>query len=90
MPNCGIVPNRSLLFLFTIWAFTFSAWSTAQTEPEDRAPSDAFQLKVKSNLVLVRVVVPDKNGKPVRYLKKEDFRIFDQGKEQTIPPRSDW
>ncbi|MGA8505127.1 MAG: hypothetical protein WB762_05920, partial [Candidatus Sulfotelmatobacter sp.] len=34
--------------------------------------------------MLIRVVVRDKNGNPVHGLKKEDFRLFDQGKEQTI------
>ena len=41
-------------------------------------------LKVASNVVLVRVVVRDTQGKPVENLKKEDFKIFDRGKEQTI------
>ena len=41
-------------------------------------------MQVKSNLVLVRVVVRDKKGNPIRGLKKEDFHLIDQGKEQTI------
>ena len=43
-----------------------------------------FQLKVKSNLVVVRVVVRDAKGEPVGGLQKQDFRVFDRGKEQTI------
>ena len=43
-----------------------------------------FQLKVTSNLVLVRVVVRDAQGKPVENLKKEDFKLFDRGVEQAI------
>ncbi len=43
-----------------------------------------FQLKVKSNLVVVRVVVRDAKGMPVRGLRKQDFRVFDRGKEQMI------
>ena len=49
----------------------------AQKEPE-------FKLQVKSNLVVVRVVVRDARGRPVEGLKKEDFKLFDQGKEQSI------
>ena len=45
---------------------------------------EQFQLKVKSNLVVVRVVVRDAKGMPVRGLQKQDFRVFDRGKEQTI------
>ena len=42
----------------------------------------AFRVPV--NLVLVRVVVRDDRGKIVQNLKKEDFRLFDNRKPQTI------
>jgi hypothetical protein len=42
------------------------------------------RLKVTSNLVVVRVVVRDAQGKPVKGLRKEDFKLFDAGKEQPI------
>ncbi len=48
---------------------------------ENQAP---FQLKVTSNLVVVRVVVRDAQNKPVENLKKEDFKLFDRGKTQSI------
>jgi VWFA-related protein len=40
--------------------------------------------KVRVNLVLVRVVVRDAQGKVVSNLKKEDFQLFDSRKLQTI------
>src|ERR1700674_5909448 len=40
--------------------------------------------KVRVNLVLVRVVVRDRQGKIVPNLKKEDFQLFDSRKLQTI------
>lgn len=40
--------------------------------------------KVHSNVVLVRVVVRDRDGKVVRDLKKEDFRLEDNRKAQMI------
>src|SRR6266852_4322155 len=40
--------------------------------------------KVRVNLVLVRVVVRDSQGKIVSNLKKEDFQLFDNKKVQTI------
>jgi VWFA-related protein len=59
----------------------------AQTSDKAPAPpvsQPPFQLKVISNLVVVRVVVRDADGKPVEGLQKEDFKILDQGKEQSI------
>ena len=35
-------------------------------------------------MVLVRVIVRDANGRPVSGLRKEDFRLFDNGKPQEI------
>ncbi len=40
--------------------------------------------KVRVNLVLVRVVVRDNNGKVVTNLKKEDFQLADERKPQII------
>jgi VWFA-related protein len=42
------------------------------------------RVKVTSSLVVVRVVVRDAQGKPVQGLQREDFKLFDQGKEQPI------
>jgi VWFA-related protein len=50
------------------------------------APMDEKPLKftARSQYVLVPVVVLDRNGKPVSSLKKDDFKIFENGKEQKI------
>ena len=40
--------------------------------------------KVRVNVVLVRVVVRDNNGKVITNLKKEDFQLADNRKPQTI------
>jgi len=63
------------------------ASSLGQTQPNRPTETQAnlpFQIKVKSNLIVVRVVVRDAKGKPIEGLKKEDFRLFDQNKEQSI------
>jgi len=44
----------------------------------------AATFKVRVNLVLLRVVIRDQNGKAVDNLKKEDFLLFDNRKAQTI------
>jgi VWFA-related protein len=57
----------------------------AQVQTNSRVSNPpATQLQVTSNLVVVRVVVRDAQGKPVKGLRKEDFKLFDSGKEQSI------
>ena len=46
--------------------------------------AQAFQIKVETNLVMVKVVVRDAKGRAVAGLRKEDFRLFDGGKPQEI------
>jgi VWFA-related protein len=43
-----------------------------------------FVLRSQTNVVLVDVRVWDKQGKPVTDLKKEDFRVYEDGARQTI------
>jgi VWFA-related protein len=43
-----------------------------------------FKVQVQRNMVLVRAIVRDSNGRPVPRLRKEDFRLFDNGKPQQI------
>jgi hypothetical protein len=48
------------------------------------AQQTAPEFKAETNLVLVPVVVRDAKGEVVSNLTKEDFRLFDNGKEQAI------
>ena len=41
-------------------------------------------IRVRVNVVEVRVVVRDEHGKPVANLGREDFQLYDDGKPQTI------
>ncbi len=54
----------------------------AEVTSHDTEPT--FKLEVQRNLVLVRVVVRDAQGNPVANLRKEDFRLLDNGKPQTV------
>jgi hypothetical protein len=70
-------------------AKTDSAAKPAQTPPSNDklevSSHDApTTFKVRVNLVLVRVVVRDAQGKVVGNLKREDFQLFDSRKAQTI------
>ena len=63
--------------------------SAAPVEPSANVPELSTQeeiqtFQVKVNLVDVRVVVRDAQGKPVGNLKQDDFLLFDDNKPQTI------
>lgn len=51
--------------------------TTLEVEP-------TYKVEVERNLVLVRVVVRDAKGQTVGNLRREDFRLFDNGKPQTV------
>jgi VWFA-related protein len=57
------------------------ASNSTATKSDDQAQ---FKLHAESNLVVVRVIVRDSHGRAVQNLRKEDFRLFDNGKEQAI------
>jgi VWFA-related protein len=56
----------------------------AQNAPEMTTTDHDATLRVRSNLVLVRVIVRDSKGQAVPWLKKEDFTLYDERKPQLI------
>ena len=65
--------------------------TASSTPPQATSPSEEVSshdtpttFKVRVNLVLVRVVVRDRQGKIVSNLKKEDFLLYDNRKLQTV------
>lgn len=57
-------------------------WSVRAQTPERESPP--FQIKVDTNVVMVRVVVRDGQGRPIAGLRKQDFHLSDNGKPQEI------
>ncbi len=54
-------------------------------EPKAEAPNQQGPtIKLRVNLVQVKVVVHDAKGEVVKNLQREDFQVYDQGKLQTI------
>ena len=54
------------------------------TTPVSKSPQQAFILRSATNVVLVDVRVYDKSGKPVTDLKPSDFRVTEDGVQQTV------
>ncbi len=67
--------RSALPFLLTLVAL--SGAGAAQTRSEET-------FKVGVNVIQVPVVVRDRDGRAVNGLKKEDFQLFDNGKQQQI------
>ena len=81
----GMFPFRAMVLLLATLGHGFGQQTAANTNPQEMAAQDApvtFQSGI--NLVLVPVVVRDKDSHAVGTLKKEDFQLFDNGKPQTI------
>ena len=79
--------------LVSAWLLSTGSWVAPQSpNPPPRQPQQGqaeqakptFQLKAQRNLVTVKVVVRDRNDRPVGNLRKEDFRLSDDGKPQDI------
>jgi VWFA-related protein len=86
-PLCDFEP-RLLLVLITVAGLAGAQAAAGQASAEkeittQEVPSQ-FTLQVQRNMVLVKVVVRDLKGNPVPGLRKEDFRLFDNGKPQEI------
>jgi VWFA-related protein len=89
MHDLGIsdVRNFAMMALLAAGVLLFrgAPGALAQTEDKAAAAREAHApLKVESNLVVARAVVRDAQGHSVKGLKREDVKLFDQGKEQSI------
>ncbi|HZU32414.1 MAG TPA: hypothetical protein VFB79_14960, partial [Candidatus Angelobacter sp.] len=61
--------------------------AVGQASSQPQATKDTqgmYRFRVESELVLVNVVVRDKQGKPLTDLKQEDFTVLEDGKPQRI------
>ena len=71
---------RRLLFILVSLVFACAAQQSTETAPQ----GDTFKFETKLNVVLVPVLVTDKQGHAIGTLKKEDFQVFDRDKPQTL------
>jgi VWFA-related protein len=77
-----------LLALLAAGIFSVAQATAGQRSSEQEIATQdvqsTFKVQVQRNMVLVRAIVRDSNGRPVSGLRKEDFRLFDNGKAQEI------
>jgi len=79
--------RTSLLGLGLSVALTLGALASSQNAPApsgSRVDLPAAVLRVTTRLVLVDVVVTDKDGRPVTGLTRDDFVLLEEGQPQTI------
>src|ERR1035438_6671583 len=70
-------------FLF-IAAMAAAQQAAPQASPQVYPADPNSVIRVDTNVVLVDAVVTDKKGNYVRDLKQKDFKVYEDGKEQSI------
>ncbi len=55
-----------------------------EKKPERINPKDVFTIATTTNLVNVDVLVTDKDGSPISTLTKQNFKVLDDGVQQTV------
>ena len=78
--------RRSSLALAALFCLGTLGVTASSPSPAPQAPAQTPKATFKSglDLVVVNVVVRDKNGKVVRGLKREDFVVMEDGKAQAV------
>src|SRR5258705_1478855 len=74
--------NSAATLIFLICAAAISL--QAQTPPPSRQQSDDEVLRISTSLVAVPVIVKTRQGAYVPNLRREDFRIYEDGIEQEV------
>jgi VWFA-related protein len=71
-------------FLLALLLFALFVEPGFHSSSQATAQSDSFRIRADVELVTVEVTALDSQGKPIRNLKKEDFRLYEDGKKQEI------
>ncbi|MBV8114789.1 MAG: VWA domain-containing protein [Silvibacterium sp.] len=74
----------SRLSLTALVVLLSSRFLAAQAPPQPPPPNQPYTIQTTSRVVLIDVMVTDKNGNPVHGLAESAFQIFDNSKPQTM------
>lgn len=80
--NTHLARRWPLLSLLALASLATGGWFQAPSPPPGEVPAPT--IRVSTHLVLVDVVVTDKQGKPITGLHPEDFEVQENGKAQKI------
>lgn len=88
--------QRASVLIITVWfGFSAAAWAQVSTQPPPQQPQPptsgqpqktepSKRLTTRAELVLVPVTVKDDRGNIIGDLRREEFRIFEDGVQQPI------
>ena len=76
--------NKPVLFSLLLVSTLFCTLSFNPTGAQQQSTDDDEVVRVNTDLVVLNVTVADSAGKFAHGLKRSDFKLFEDGKEQTI------
>ncbi len=76
---------RVIRIAATLLALTFLLRSPSPAQEHKHSPpQDAASLKLSTDLVSLSVTVTDQKGQPITGLRREDFKVYEDGVEQPL------
>ncbi len=75
---------RRIMMVSVVALGVIAAAGHQKPDAQDQRPGPPGTIRIRVRLIPVDVMVTDLNDRPVAGLKQEDFRIFENGREQQI------
>jgi VWFA-related protein len=79
------IGHSTTLAVALLWLGALTGGAGAQEpRPSTQPPPDETLVRIETELVQIDVLVEDREGRPVRGLKREDFLLLEDGKPQPL------